>query len=145
MTEHQHLLQAFEESRTIQNDLQSNAEDVQSIVASYEELKKQVSLLQMNKSTKMLVDLGNDMFVRAKVDDLSKIFVSIGLGFFAELTLEEALQVSDRWIHYYTDIEESIMAEQASVSSKSRVVSETMEMLTALQGPEFRSKYSETG
>lgn len=42
-----------------------------------------------------LVNLSSEFYVQAKVEDTSKIFVHIGLGFHPELTLTEALAFVD--------------------------------------------------
>ena len=41
---------------------------------------------------KTKVDLGCNFYCQARVPDPTKIFVSVGLGFFVELTLDEALE-----------------------------------------------------
>ena len=41
---------------------------------------------------KTKVDLGCNFYCQARVPDPTKIFVSVGLGFFVELTLDEALK-----------------------------------------------------
>ena len=45
---------------------------------------------------KTKVDLGCNFYCQANVPDPSKIFVAVGLGFFVELTLDEALNFIDR-------------------------------------------------
>ena len=41
---------------------------------------------------KTKVDLGSQFYCQARVEDPTKICVSVGLGFFLELSLDEALQ-----------------------------------------------------
>ncbi len=38
-----------------------------------------------------MVNLGKDFYVQARVPDTSRVHVNVGLGFHAEMTLDEAL------------------------------------------------------
>lgn len=57
------------------------------------ELRNNVQLVldQKQTSLKTMVNLGSDFYVQAHVPDTSYIYVSVGLGFHAQLTLDEAL------------------------------------------------------
>jgi prefoldin subunit 5 len=52
-----------------------------------------------------MVNLSSEFYVQANVEDTSKIFVHIGLGFHPELTLDEALK--------FIETKETIMNEYA--------------------------------
>ena len=52
--------------------------------------------LQPGEPLKTKVDLGCNFYCQARVADPTKIFVSIGLGFFLELTLDEALKFIEK-------------------------------------------------
>jgi len=52
--------------------------------------------LKDGEPMKTKVDLGCNFYCQARISDPSKIYVSVGLGFFVELTLEEALKFIDK-------------------------------------------------
>lgn len=61
------------------------------------QVRKLLGLLFVQEKPSSLeerVELGHGVSMQATVPDPSHIFVSIGLGFYAELTWEEALQVT---------------------------------------------------
>ena len=45
---------------------------------------------------KIKVDLGCNFYCQARIHDPSKILISVGLGFFLEMTLEESLTFLDK-------------------------------------------------
>merc|ERR1719239_26081 len=47
--------------------------------------------LAKGEPLKTKVDLGCNFYCEARVDDPTKVCVAVGLGFFVELTLDEAL------------------------------------------------------
>lgn len=51
----------------------------------------QMLLDQQQTSLKTMVDLGCDFYVQASVPDTHWIYVNVGLGFHAQMTLEEAV------------------------------------------------------
>lgn len=57
------------------------------------ELRNHILLIKEQKldTLSTMVNLSSEFFVQAKVEDTSKIFVHVGLGFHPELTLDEAL------------------------------------------------------
>ncbi len=48
------------------------------------------------KELKTLVEIGSGVYCQARVPDTSRIFMSVGLGFQVECTLEEAVEVAER-------------------------------------------------
>jgi len=52
--------------------------------------------LRPGQPLKTKVDLGCNFYVQARVPDPSRLFLEVGLGFFVELTLDEALKVIER-------------------------------------------------
>ncbi|XP_078520909.1 protein UXT isoform X2 [Lissotriton helveticus] len=88
-------------NEVLQQDLQKVLEQRDVIyekIAQYLQLKNVVERLQESEQEvlKMQVDLGCNFFVDAEVPDPSKVFVAIGYGFFAELTLAEALKFIEK-------------------------------------------------
>ena len=58
---------------------------------------------QRQTSLKTMVDVGSSFFMQAKVPDTSWIYVNVGLGFHAQLTLSEAVDLcTKREAHYKT-------------------------------------------
>lgn len=68
-------------------------------VAEFIQLRTMINTLKSMKADekgfKTKLDLGNSIFVQAKVDDASTILLNAGLGHFVELSLEEALHIID--------------------------------------------------
>ncbi|KAG0264625.1 hypothetical protein BG011_006471 [Mortierella polycephala] len=62
-------------------------------ISEYLKLAKDIEVIKDNglKEMKTQVDLGSNFYVQAKIPDTKHIFVNIGFGFHAELTLDEAL------------------------------------------------------
>ncbi|XP_008559225.1 protein UXT homolog [Microplitis demolitor] len=64
-------------------------------LAEFIQLKSLITTLKNNEFNesgfKTKVDLGNNFFVQARVDDASKIFIDVGLGYYVEFSLDEAL------------------------------------------------------
>ena len=70
-------------------------------IAEYLALKNTISAVQKSElkpgqPLKARVDLGANFYAQAEVEDPSKIFVEAGLGFFVELTLEEAVKLAEK-------------------------------------------------
>eukprot|EP01125_Pyxidicula_operculata_P007953 TRINITY_DN2681_c1_g1_i8.p1 TRINITY_DN2681_c1_g1~~TRINITY_DN2681_c1_g1_i8.p1 ORF type:complete len:151 (-),score=12.14 TRINITY_DN2681_c1_g1_i8:18-470(-) len=66
-------------------------------IAKYLEVKSAVVRMKesQEKSLKTLVNLGHEFFVQAKVPDASRIIIEVGLGFYVEYALDEALAFLD--------------------------------------------------
>ena len=64
-----------------------------SSVEQYEVLKTNIEVMKRDSksSVSSLVNLGSEVYAQAKAQDRNHIFVNIGLGFFVEFTLDEAL------------------------------------------------------
>ena len=66
-------------------------------INDYQELAGNIDLLQRQHAAaghtelKTMVDVGSDCFVQAKVEDSSRLFVHVAMGFQLEMTLDEAL------------------------------------------------------
>jgi len=64
-------------------------------IEEFQELLEEVTRLRESNTQefKSLVDIGCGVFCQAHVPDASRIFISIGLGFHVECTLEEAPRI----------------------------------------------------
>lgn len=63
-------------------------------VIEYMQLEKTIEFMKENKSGgfKTKVDVGSNMFMLAKVDNIEPIIINVGLNVFLELEVEEALK-----------------------------------------------------
>ncbi|NXF94177.1 UXT protein, partial [Eubucco bourcierii] len=70
------------------------------------------------------VDLGCNFFVTAEVPDPQKVFVALGFGFFAELTLPEALRHLERRSRQLDQLSQSLSRDGAKIRAHIRLVLE---------------------
>eukprot|EP00906_Rhabdomonas_costata_P022197 RCo032102 len=61
--------------------------------SNYVKLRSQIERLQANRQAelKVMVDVGSQFYMQARVDDTSLVYVDVGLGLFVGLTHSEAL------------------------------------------------------
>jgi len=93
-------------------------------IAKYLELKNNITLLQENRlqSIKSMVNLGCEFYIQANVPDITKVFVNIGLGFHAELTLQEALsfiEIKEKSLSKYV---EKLTQQECMVKAKIKLM-----------------------
>ncbi|KAK2964790.1 putative Prefoldin subunit [Blattamonas nauphoetae] len=102
-----------------------NKETLQKDIQEFRDLLETITHLKQHRSreVKTLVDIGCEFLCEGVIEDPSRIFVDIGLGINAEMTLEEAtLHVTQRINQLQQKLEhldESIAENQAN----SRIVS----------------------
>ncbi|NXL13293.1 UXT protein, partial [Setophaga kirtlandii] len=70
------------------------------------------------------VDLGCNFFVSAEVPDPQRVFVALGFGFFAELTLPEALRHLERRSSLLQRLSDSLTRDGAKIRAHIRLVLE---------------------
>ncbi|NXD46837.1 UXT protein, partial [Copsychus sechellarum] len=70
------------------------------------------------------VDLGCNFFVSAEVPDPRRVFVALGFGFFAELTLPEALRHLERRSSLLQRLSDSLTRDGAKIRAHIRLVLE---------------------
>jgi prefoldin alpha subunit len=89
-----------------------------------------------------LVDLGAQVYCQADVPDTSRVFVSVGLGFHAEMTLEEAEAFAERKMEKLRQDVAKKIEEVADVQSHVKLVAEGIRELAQLtdDGSGVRSK-----
>ncbi|XP_062370403.1 protein UXT [Cinclus cinclus] len=81
------------------------------------------------------VDLGCNFFVNAEVPDPQRVFVALGFGFFAELTLPEALRHLERRSSLLQRLSDSLTRDGAKIRAHIRLVLEGLRELQGLQDP----------
>ncbi|NXH58628.1 UXT protein, partial [Rhabdornis inornatus] len=70
------------------------------------------------------VDLGCNFFVSAEVPDPQRVFVALGFGFFAELTLPEALRHLERRSSLLQRLSDSLTRDGAKIRAHIQLVLE---------------------
>jgi|EP00979_Chaetoceros_neogracilis_P018747 prefoldin alpha subunit len=80
----------------------SQREETESEMREYQELQHNLELFKDGKMKDVtMVDLGHKlMYCQAKITDCNHVFVSIGMGFHAELTIDEALVYIKRRMNF---------------------------------------------
>ncbi|CAD5115928.1 DgyrCDS4858 [Dimorphilus gyrociliatus] len=117
--EYEHFL-----NNKLREDLRVTLENRNKIlfdIAEYLELKTFVEKLLINNDEKITtkLDLGCNFYAQAVVKDTKKIFISIGFGFFLEMTPEEALKFIDEKCTYLN--EQSDLLSKQCISIKARI------------------------
>lgn len=64
-------------------------------IAQYQDLRANIASIKESgqDSLETLVNVGCEYYMEAEIPDVSRVFVDIGLGIFAEFTLDEAVRV----------------------------------------------------
>lgn len=83
--------------------LEAKLDAINTDLAEFQQLKTTISTIKATRSTekgsadgfKTKLDIGNNFYVQAKVEDTETILLDVGLGHFVEFTLDEAVIVID--------------------------------------------------
>lgn len=124
-------------SDTLQRDLMKvleNRDAVYEKISQYLQLKNVIERLREapSQTLETQVDLGCNFYVNAEVPDSSRIFVALGFGFFAELTLEEALKFIEKKNKMLTETSEQLTRDAANIKAHIRLVLEGLRELQDL-------------
>ncbi|KAM9584599.1 LOW QUALITY PROTEIN: protein UXT [Morphnus guianensis] len=125
-------------SDVLQRDLRRVQEQRDSIFeqqAQVLQLRTALARLQEAHPLRTQVDLGCNFFVTAEVPSPQRVFVALGYGFFAELTLPEALRHLDRRSRLLDRLSESLTRDGAKIRAHIRLVLEGLRELQGLQDP----------
>ncbi|KAI9355122.1 Prefoldin subunit-domain-containing protein [Zopfochytrium polystomum] len=119
----------------LQVDLQQVLEERDKIyeaIAQHLKLKTQIETIisetrNESKALKMMVDVGSDFFMQAKVTKTDEIFVNVGLDCHLQMTMSEALS--------FIDVREKQLQKRAEqkTDKASRIKAHIKFMLAALQ------------
>ncbi len=71
-------------------------------------------LEETKQDTEMMAPIGQNIFVKAKVQETKKVMVDLGAKVFAEKTLEEAQKILNEKIEEFSQVKDQI-SEQAQV------------------------------
>uniref|UniRef100_T1JE96 Protein UXT n=1 Tax=Strigamia maritima TaxID=126957 RepID=T1JE96_STRMM len=102
-------------------------------ISDYLQLRNIVESLQItdqiDKPMKTLMNLGSDFYVQAFVPDTSKICVNVGLGYYTELTADEALIFIERRVNSLKEISNKFTQESVKIKAHIRMVLEGLREL----------------
>ena len=77
---------------------------------------------QQRTSLKTMVNIGSDFYVQAAVPDTSWVYVSAGLGFHVQLTLDEAVQFCTQREAHYSAAAEALTQKAAQLKARIKLV-----------------------
>lgn len=80
------------------------------------------SAQQKSVPLKTMVDLGCNFYAKARVRDYSRIIVSIGLGFYLEMELREAVEYVDKRVERLTVEADKLSEEASQINARIKVV-----------------------
>ncbi|XP_008316112.1 protein UXT [Cynoglossus semilaevis] len=108
-------------------------DDIFEKISQYLQLKNVIHSLQGLDSQRLKtdVDLGCNFFVKAEVEDSSRILVAVGYGFFVEMTHNEALRFIEKKTTQLTSFTEVLTKDSAKIKANIRMV---LQGLRELQG-----------
>ncbi|KAI1307371.1 hypothetical protein EDD11_004485 [Mortierella claussenii] len=97
-------------------------------ISEYLKLSKDIEVIKDNglKEMKTQVDLGSNFYVQAKIPDTKHIFVNVGFGFHAELTLDEALTFIARKEKHLQKQAEKYTEKAAQIRAHIKIILEAM-------------------
>lgn len=113
----------------------SQQEQVYGEMTEYDQLKTTLELLiseglgTPGKTLKTMVDLGCNFYARAKVQDCSKIFVSIGLGFHLEMELGEASAFIEKKVSHLMAKADRLSEQVSQINGRIKLLMETLREL----------------
>lgn len=122
-------------------------DQLSSDVMEYNQLKTTITLLHRQtetssdagKAIKTMVDLGCNFYAHAKVENCSTVMVSVGLGFYLEMTMEEASAFLGQKISDLTVKTDKLSEQAALINGRIKVVMETLRELQFSSAQEQRS------
>jgi prefoldin alpha subunit len=106
-------------------------------LAEFLALKNSISAIEAAKlkpgePLKTKVDLGCNFYVQARVPDPNKIFLEVGLGFFVELSLAEALKVIGKRTEVLEKEAERLSSDSCKIKANIKLTLEGLRELQSL-------------
>ncbi|KAF9353460.1 hypothetical protein BGX26_008773 [Mortierella sp. AD094] len=97
-------------------------------ISEYLKLAKDIEVIKDNGLTEMKtqVDLGSNFYAQAKIPDTTYIFVNVGFGFHAQLTLDEALAFITKKEAHLQKKAEKYTQKAAQIRAHIKIVLEAM-------------------
>ncbi|KAM8793707.1 protein UXT [Eudromia elegans] len=126
-------------SDVLQRDLQRVRQQREAVFEQLAQLLQLRSALQRMQDAaaplRAQVDLGCNFYVTAEVPQPSRLFLALGWGLFAELTLPEALGHLERRSRLLSALSDSLTRDSAKIKANIRLVLEGLRELQGLQDP----------
>lgn len=113
--------------KRLQVDLENkllNRDKLRQKKEGFESLEQNVALLQKSNQSKLVtrVDMGGGVSMQAEVENLSRIFVDVGLGFHVECDLDEARTVAQRREQFYQGLLDACEREIGNIRAHIQLV-----------------------
>lgn len=106
--------------------------------AEYLQLCSALEKIQQNelpvKDLKTMVDLGSHFYAHARIPDASRVMVAVGLEFYLELTLPEAVEFVNKKVGFLNDRVKELTDQAAYISAKIKLVMEALKEIQFLDG-----------
>jgi len=105
--------------------------------AEYLKLKTVLERISASDSVKeqglkAQVDLGCNFYAQARVDDASMVFLDVGMGFHAQLTVPEALKAIDVKVGHLVSKAEALTQQANNIKAQIRIVMEGLRELSSI-------------
>ncbi len=130
ITRYEHFLN--EQLRSDLHKVLELRDQVHSDIAEYNQLKTTLKIgngAGDGSPLKTMVDLGCNFYAQAKVEDCTRIFISIGLGFHLEMTLKEASTFIEEKVTQLTDRADKLAQEAAQINGRIKMMMEALREL----------------
>lgn len=131
VTRYEHFLN--ERLRTDLRAVLEHRDAVYSDMAEYLQLRNVLEKTQKlgltQSGLKTIVDLGANFYAQARVMDPSRVFVAVGLGFFVEFTIDEALGFIDKKVALLTGKTNELTEQATQIRARIKLVLEGLEEL----------------
>ena len=118
-----------ERLRTDLRSVLERKDAVYSDIAEYTQLKATIQHLinkkgspQKSEPLKTMIDLGCNFYAKARVQDYSRIIVAIGLGFYLEMQLDEAMTFIDKKVAILTKDAERLSEQASQINARIKMV-----------------------
>ena len=138
-----------EKLRTDLERVLAEQEKIYSEIAEYLQVKDTIDKIaccskQQTKDSKFKlntrVDLGCNFYANAVVEDTSKIFVSIGYGFYLEMQFDEALKFVDKKVKLLNESADELTNKACEIKANIKFV---LEGIREMQGLTFSTQETE--
>ncbi len=137
-----------EKLKTDLKNVLDHQESIYSEIAEYLQVKDIIEKMQLVDTLKneknelgtpfeTKVDLGCNFYVNARIEDTSKIFISIGYGFHLEMTFNEALKFIEKKVAMLQDQANVFTLKASDIKANIKFV---LEGLKEIQNLKFNTK-----
>uniref|UniRef100_A0A7S4J974 Uncharacterized protein n=1 Tax=Guillardia theta TaxID=55529 RepID=A0A7S4J974_GUITH len=117
-------------------------EEVVKDIEALEKLRSTVSLMQERGGGRMktMVNVGCECYMQAEVPDTSSIMINVGLGFFVEMKLQEAVEFVDKRVELLQEKADRQGKEISEVHSQIEMVLKAIQEVLNIADPEVERR-----